>query len=177
MSNINSPKTVITSKFRPEDLEYMQQAVEEGSTGVRVGDGGPFGAVVVNSTTGQVIARNHNRVLSSNDPTAHAEISAIREACSKLGRFSLHDCVLYSSCEPCPMCLSAIIWAKIPKCYFAATADDAANVGFDDRFLYDFIRGKPTDEKCSFVHVPHSESDKPFQVYTKALSENKSGRY
>ena len=75
------------------------------------------------------------------------------------------------------MCFSAIIWAKIPKCYFSATADDAANVGFDDRFLYELIQGKPAEQKCDFIHLPNPESDKPFNIYSQALSENKSGRY
>lgn len=147
--------------------------------GVQSGDGGPFGAVIVNTVTNEVLSQNHNRVLSTNDPTAHAEVCAIREACSKLGRFSLHDCVIYSSCEPCPMCLSAIIWAKMPKCYYSATADDAAAVGFDDRFIYDFIQGRKTEQtsKYSFGHMPQENSVKPFKIYSKLLSENKSGEY
>lgn len=116
-------------------------------------------------------------MLQTNDPTAHAEIVAIRDACAKLGRFSLHDCVLYSSCEPCPMCFSAIHWAKLPSCIYSASADDAAAVGFDDRDLYDRLQGKPTEHKCDIVRKQHIDSKKPFTLYKQALEQNQSGRY
>lgn len=143
--------------------------------GVSTGEGGPFGAVIAQN--GNIISRGHNRVLQTNDPTAHAEVVAIRDACSKLGRFSLHDCVIYSTCEPCPMCFSAIHWAKLPRCYFSATADDAAQVGFDDRFLYDKIKGKDVDTKCHIVRMACEHSEQPFTEYRKALERNESGRY
>lgn len=116
-------------------------------------------------------------MLQTNDPTAHAEMVAIRRASEKLGRFSLHDCVIYASCQPCPMCLSAIIWAKIPKCFYSSSPDDAAAVGFDDRFLYDFIRGKPVPEKCTLVQISHSDSNQPFDIYSRALKSNKTSLY
>lgn len=143
--------------------------------GVKSGEGGPFGAVVVRD--GEVISHGHNRVLHTNDPTAHAEVVAIREACTKLGTWSLHDCVLYSSCEPCPMCFSAIHWAKIPKCFYSATADDAADVGFDDKFLYDAIKGTADVTKCKIVHAPHHNSSSPFETYSEMLKQGKSQLY
>jgi guanine deaminase len=139
----------------------MKTAVEEANSGVAAGHGGPFGAVIVRG--GEIIARDHNRVLLTNDPTMHAEVAAIRGAAALLGRFSLHDCEIYSTCMPCPMCLGAIMWAKIPKLYYGLSAADAAEIGFDDDYIYDFIRrriraevpaaspsGSPLDN-CGFV--------------------------
>jgi guanine deaminase len=104
------------------------------------GHGGPFGALIV--SRGTVIARAHNEVLTSNDPTAHAEVLAIRRASAHLGRFDLSDCEIYSSCEPCPMCFAAVHWAKIRSLYFACTRKDAAEIGFDDDYIYRVIRGE-----------------------------------
>jgi guanine deaminase len=168
------------------DAQLMQLALQEARNGVLSGEGGPFGAVVARS--GVVIARGHNRVLQTNDPTAHAEVVAIRDACAKLGRFSLHDCVLYSSCQPCPMCFAAVHWAKLPACFYAATADDAAAVGFDDRFLYDAIQGKAVEDKCIVQQLPVGDGDSadggeclkpltPFQVYEKMLAGGQSSLY
>ena len=112
----------------------MQKAIRVSQQMMRAGKGGPFGAVVVRN--GKVIATGHNQVTSTNDPTAHAEIVAIREACRRLKTFELKDCELYTSCEPCPMCLSAIYWAHLKKIYFANTRQDAAQIGFDDDFIY-----------------------------------------
>ena len=100
--------------------------------------GGPFGAVIVQS--GKIIAEGFNQVTAKNDPTAHAEVMAIRQACAKLGVFELKDCELYTSCEPCPMCLGAIYWARLARLYFANTAEDAAKIGFDDSFIYNELR-------------------------------------
>lgn len=117
-------------------------------------------------------------MLETNDPTAHAEVVAIRNAASKLQRFSLHDCVLYSSCHPCPMCLSAIIWAKIPRCFYSSTTDDAAAAGFDDRMLYSFIQGdKQVAHRCDLKHLPHPSSAKPFTLFAEALRDKKSSLY
>lgn len=146
-------------------------------TGVMTGHGGPFGAVIVEANTGKIIARGCNKVLLTKDPTAHAEVVAIREACAKLNRFSLHDCVIYASCQPCPMCLSAIVWAKLPHCIYSALPDDAAQAGFDDRFLYDYIQGKTVTQKLILTHAPHPQSGKPFAAYSDALRQNRSGRY
>lgn len=117
----------------------MALAVEEARRGVEAGHGGPFGAVIVRN--GEVVARAHNTVLLTKDPTAHAEINAIREASQRLGRFDLGDCVLFTTCEPCPMCLSAILWARIPEVYEGATRRDAAEAGFDDEAFYTHIQG------------------------------------
>lgn len=116
--------------------KYMEMAIELSKKSVERG-GGPFGAVIVKD--GKIIATGHNCVTLHNDPTAHAEVSAIREACSKTGSFKLEGCQIYSSCEPCPMCLSAIYWAGIEKIYYANTREDAKNIGFDDSFIYDQI--------------------------------------
>ena len=120
--------------------KYMQKAKENAEKGISNKEGGPFGAVVVNSN-GEIIANGNNKVLKDKDPTAHAEIVAIREACRILNTNDLSDCTLYTSCEPCPMCLSAIIWANIKKVYFACTKKDAANIGFRDDDIYEYIKG------------------------------------
>lgn len=119
--------------------KFMKKAVKEALKGVNSNEGGPFGAVIVKD--GKVIAKGHNMVLKTNDPTAHAEIVAIRKASKKLKRFDLSDCEIYTSCEPCPMCLSAIYWAKIRKVYYGCTKEDAAGIGFDDKMIYDIIQG------------------------------------
>ena len=112
----------------------MREAIKLAEDGMRSGRGGPFGCVIVRA--GQVIGRGHNRVTSTNDPTAHAEVVAIRDACASLETFQLTDCELYTSCEPCPMCLSAIYWARLPTVYYGNTRQDAAAIGFDDDFIY-----------------------------------------
>jgi guanine deaminase len=116
---------------------FMQEAIQLAEDGMRAGRGGPFGCVVVRQ--GKIVARGSNRVTSTNDPTAHAEVTAIREACHDLGTFQLTDCELYTSCEPCPMCLAAIYWARIPVVYYGNTRADAAAIGFDDDFIYQQI--------------------------------------
>lgn len=115
--------------------EFMQMAIDLAVTNVETGRGGPFGAVIVRS--GEVVATGVNRVTAMNDPTAHAEVTAIREACRVLETFQLTGCSVYTSCEPCPMCLAAIYWARCEAIYFGATAGDAAGAGFDDAFLYE----------------------------------------
>lgn len=120
--------------------EFMREAIEEGRRGMTAGDGGPFGALIVSRSA--IVARGHNEVLSTNDPTAHAEILAIRRASAALGRFDLSDCEIYSSCEPCPMCFAAIHWAKIRRLYYACTHIDAGKIGFDDEYIYRVIRGE-----------------------------------
>lgn len=115
----------------------MERALHEALLGMDTGDGGPFGAVIVQGD--RIIASAHNMVLSSHDPTAHAEITAIRKASSVLGTHDLSGCVLYTSCYPCPMCMGAIFWARIDRVYFASSMDDAAEGGFDDRIFYEII--------------------------------------
>jgi tRNA(Arg) A34 adenosine deaminase TadA len=114
--------------------EFMRAAIRLSRAKMRANCGGPFGAVVARE--GKIIARGWNRVTSANDPTAHAEVTAIRAACKQLKRFHLGDCELYTSCEPCPMCLAAIYWARLPAVYYANTRRDAARVQFDDAWLY-----------------------------------------
>lgn len=116
---------------------FMREAIKLSIDSMRAGNGGPFGAVIVKD--GKVIARGFNKVTSTNDPTAHAEVVAIREACKVLGTFQLSGCEIYTSCEPCPMCLGAIYWARPEKMYFANTKSDAAAIGFDDQFIYNEI--------------------------------------
>ena len=121
--------------------EFMKRAIALALENVRSGSGGPFAALVVRE--GQVIAEGTNRVTLSSDPTAHAEVVAIREACRVLGDFQLTGCDLYTTCEPCPMCLGAIYWARPTRVFYAATAADAAGAGFDDAFIYDELKIAP----------------------------------
>lgn len=120
--------------------EYMKKAKENAEKGITNNEGGPFGAVIVDGN-GNIIANGNNKVLKDKDPTAHAEIVAIREACNFLNTYDLSNCTLYTSCEPCPMCLSAIIWANIKNVYYACTKKDAASIGFRDDDIYEFIKG------------------------------------
>lgn len=119
--------------------EFMQLAIDAAKEGMRKNQGGPFGAVIVRG--GEVISVAHNEVIGTNDPTAHAEIVAIRRATEKLGRFNISDCEIYSTCEPCPMCLAAIHWAGIRKLYFGADRHDSTIGGFDDEFIYQLMDG------------------------------------
>lgn len=119
------------------DLQFMRRAIELAQNGLNSNEGGPFGCVVVKN--GEIVGEGNNCVTSTNDPTAHAEVVAIRNACQTLNSFQLEDCVVYTSCEPCPMCLGAIYWARPKQIFFACTREDAANVGFDDDFIYDEI--------------------------------------
>jgi tRNA(Arg) A34 adenosine deaminase TadA len=122
--------------------EFLRQAIRLSREKMEANQGGPFGAVVVRDS--QIIGTGWNRVTSTNDPTAHAEVEAIRDACRRLNTFSLEGCELYSSCEPCPLCLAAVYWSRLDRVYYAATCDDAAIAGFDDRSFYDELR-KPAN--------------------------------
>lgn len=117
---------------------YIKIANEEALNGALANAGGPFGAVITKD--GKVLSRGHNEVLKTNDPTAHAEMVAIRRAAQALGSYDLSGCEIYSSCEPCPMCLAAIYWSRIPTVYFGCTKEDAAAIGFDDKAIYDYIK-------------------------------------
>lgn len=140
--------------------EYMQKAIEKSRENLSGGAGGPFGAVIVRG--GEIIAAAHNRVLETNDPTMHAEIAAIRMACAKLGTFDLSDCVLYTSCEPCPMCLSAMMWAKIRTFYYGCTREDAAGIGFDDKAMYDYLAG---DQNAMDIHAERMNHEEAVRVF------------
>ncbi|HAN40110.1 MAG TPA: tRNA-specific adenosine deaminase [Chitinophagaceae bacterium] len=116
------------------EKKFIRVAIAEAKKGMERNDGGPFGCIIVQGDT--IVGRGNNRVTSSNDPTAHAEVVAIRDACNNLSTFQLSDCELYTSCEPCPMCLGAIYWARPKKVYYACTKQDAADADFDDSFIY-----------------------------------------
>ena len=125
--------------------------------------GGPFGAVIVRN--GQVIATGVNRVTANNDPTAHAEVSAIRTACAQLGTFHLQDCVIYTSCEPCPMCLSAIYWSGITRIYYGNTAQDADNIGFSDKFIYDELATPMSQRSIPVQNIMRDEALSAFRAW------------
>ena len=144
------------------DKRFMEMAIKLATESVENG-GGPFGAVVVKN--GEIIAARANSVTLDNDPTAHAEVAAIREACSKLNTFSLEGCEIYASCEPCPMCLGAIYWAGIERIYYAATREDAANVGFDDSMIYDQITLHPMDRSIQGVRLECDTQRTPFEYW------------
>lgn len=142
---------------------FMREAIKEAEAGMRTGRGGPFGCVIVHR--GEVIARGNNRVTSTNDPTAHAEITAIREACARLQRYSLEECELYTSCEPCPMCLAAVYWARIPTLYYGNTRSDAAAIGFDDDFIYEQIPLPPEKRSVAMKPLLRDEAQQAFREW------------
>ena len=146
--------------MRNED--FMRQAIELAVENIKNG-GGPFGAVIVKD--GAVVATGANRVTANNDPTAHAEVCAIRAACTKLGTFDLSGCVIYTSCEPCPMCLGAIYWAHIDKIYYGANQLDAASVDFDDSFIYRELELTPDKRNKPVENILHDEAQAPFRAW------------
>ncbi len=143
-------------------MNYMQMAIDLAIENVANG-GGPFGAVIVRN--GEVVATGVNRVTANSDPTAHAEVSAIRSACQKLGTFLLDGCEIYSSCEPCPMCLGAIYWAHIERLYYGANKQDAADAGFDDSFIYHELAIRPADRRLKMRVLMAGEAQTVFQVW------------
>ena len=143
--------------------KFMRAAVKLAEEGMASDRGGPFGCVIVRR--GEIVARGNNRVTSTNDPTAHAEVTAIREACRDLGTFQLTDCELYTSCEPCPMCLAAIYWARIPTVYYGNTRGDAAAIGFDDDFIYQQIPLPPEQRTISMKPLLRDEAQTTFQAW------------
>lgn len=138
----------------------MHLAVEESLQGMYQGHGGPFGCVIVLGD--EVIGRGHNMVLATNDPTAHAEVVAIRDACTRLGSFQLTGCEVYCSCEPCPMCFGALYWARPDKIYYSNTKADAAAIGFDDQFIYNQLQLTASRQKIPMYVIP---SDEALQVF------------
>lgn len=141
----------------------MARAIQLSLQNVHSGCGGPFGAVIVRD--GKVIAEGVNQVAARNDPTAHAEVLAIREACAKLGNFDLSACELYTSCEPCPMCLGAIYWARLARLYYANTASDAAHIGFDDSFIYDELKVPQAARRIPAVQLMREEALAAFHAW------------
>lgn len=142
---------------------FMARAIELSVENVRTGRGGPFGSVIVRN--GSVIAEGTNRVTATNDPTAHAEIVAIRAACEKLGAFELKGCEIYASCEPCPMCLGAIYWARLDRIYFAGTAADASDAGFDDSFIYREITQPQQQRTIAMVPLMREQALEAFRLW------------
>lgn len=147
----------------PANEAFLKRAIELAARNVHQG-GGPFAALVVRD--GQVIAEGVNRVTSTNDPTAHAEVNAIRAACQALGHFQLEGCEIYSSCEPCPMCLGAIYWARPARVYFAATAEDAARAGFDDSYIYRQLSVPCSERGIPMTRVEVPGAGEPFEQWS-----------
>lgn len=152
-----------TNHSSNDELKFMKHAIELSHQHMQMGHGGPFGAVIVKD--GQVIAEGWNQVTSANDPTAHAEVTAIRKAAEKLKNFDLAGTEIYTSCEPCPMCLAAIYWARIDKIYYANTRQDAAQINFDDDFLYQEIPKPIEQRKIPTEQVGHQEALAVFKMW------------
>jgi tRNA(Arg) A34 adenosine deaminase TadA len=149
--------------------EFMRAAIDEGRKGMNANEGGPFGAVIVKD--GQIIGRGHNQVLLLNDPTAHAEVMAIRDACKTLKDFQITNCELYTSCEPCPMCLGAIYWARPKTVYFACTRADAAAIEFDDDFIYQQVPLPTTERSIPFKELLREEALGLFKQWSDKMDK------
>ena len=146
--------------------EFMKKAKEMADKGMQNKEGGPFGAVIVDKNN-KIIAYGNNKVLKNNDPTAHAEITAIREACKKLNTYDLSEYTLYTSCEPCPMCLSAIIWANIKNVYYGCTKKDAGEIGFRDDMIYEYLKGK----NKSLINLKEIDREECLELFKKYKEE------
>ena len=155
--------------MQTDHQHFMQRAIELSKSNVLSNNGGPFGAVVVKD--GKIIGEGVNCVTSINDPTAHAEVQAIRNACKNLHNFDLSGAVIYTSCEPCPMCLSAIYWARIDKIYFGNNRVDAAKIQFDDDLIYTEIPKDPQQRKIPAVELLRSEALKVFDLWNQSTSK------
>ena len=153
-----------------EKNKFMLKAIELSIKSAET-IGGPFGCVIVKEN--KIISEGSNKVTSTNDPTAHGEIVAIREACLKLNAFNLSGCELYSTCEPCPMCLSAIYWSHIDKIFYANTRDDAKNIDFDDSFIYSEINKKIEDRKIQMIQMHRDEALKAFKIWDEKVDKIK----
>ena len=150
--------------------EFMKRAIQLSIDSVKNG-GGPFGAVIVKSD--KIIAEGSNKVTSTNDPTAHGEIVAIREACKKLNNFSLNGCKIFSTAEPCPMCLSAIYWARINEIYYANTRDDARKIDFDDSLIYLELQKNIDKRKIPMTQMMRDEALKAFELWNNKIDKVK----
>lgn len=144
---------------------FMKEAIDMAVENVYSGKGGPFAAIVVKD--GQVVGRGTNRVTTANDPTSHAEINAIRDACAQLGHFQLDGCIIYTTCEPCPMCMGAIYWARPAKVVYAASRRQAQDAGFDDEYIYDQIALDPDQRSLEMVHDDGDDARRPFEAWSK----------
>ncbi len=145
--------------------QFMKEAVDLAIKGMEKNEGGPFGCIIVKD--GKIVGRGNNKVTSTNDPTAHAEITAIRDACKNLNSFQLDGCIVYTSCEPCPMCLGAIYWARPEKVFFGSNKKDAADVGFDDDFIYKEIDLDYDKRSIPFEQINREEAIKAFQIWNE----------
>lgn len=143
--------------------EFMKRAVDLARKNLKTGSGGPFGCVIVKNN--QIIGEGWNRVIEENDPTSHAEMNAIRNACKNLNSFQLIDCEIYTSCEPCPMCLGAIYWARPSKVYFAANRKEAADIGFDDEYIYKEFELPLPERQIKLEHIKSEEMDAIFEEW------------
>lgn len=158
--------------MRTEDIHFLRKAIDLALEGMRNNTGGPFGAVVVKN--GQIIGAGSNKVTSSNDPTAHAEVVAIRNACQQLQDYQLTDCTIYSSCEPCPMCLGAIYWARPARIVFAASHSDAAHIaGFDDSLIYRELALPYDDRAIETLQILKEEGKLPFQEWAAKVDKKR----
>lgn len=146
-----------------KDKKFLERAIELARQGMKSGQGGPFGCVIVQGEL--VVGEGNNQVTSTNDPTAHAEVVAIRQACEKLGTWQLSDCDIYTSCEPCPMCLGAIYWARPRRVVYANTREEAAAIEFDDALIYEQINTKLADRIIPFIHEPHPAAQALFEEW------------
>jgi guanine deaminase len=146
---------------------YINRCLELAKKNVSSGDGGPFAAVIVRD--GQIISEACNSVLNDKDPSAHAEVNAIRKACQKVGDYHLHGCTIYSSCEPCPMCLGAIYWSRAEAIYFAATRKEAANAGFNDNFIYKELDKKKSKRSITTRRIKVEGAIEPFQAWLEKV--------
>lgn len=160
-------KLIYSQSVTPEQMEREQKfilaAIELSREGMKSNDGGPFGCVIVKGD--EIVGRGNNRVTSTNDPTAHAEVVAIRDACKHLGTFQLDDCEIYTSCEPCPMCMGAIYWARPKKVYYANTRSDAAAIGFDDSLIYGELILPLNQRKIAIECIGRDEAIKVFEEW------------
>lgn len=145
------------------ELRFMQEAIRLSRAGINKNLGGPFGCIIVKGD--EIIGRGWNRVTSTNDPTAHAEIVAIRNACEKLQSFQLTDCEIYTSCEPCPMCMAAIYWARPSKVYYGNTREDAASIGFDDSFIYTELTCSMNERQIKMISLGEKEAYEVFEEW------------
>ena len=148
--------------------EFMKRAIELSIESVNKG-GGPFGSVIIKDN--KIISEGYNKVTTNNDPTAHGEIVAIREACKKLKNFNLSDCELYSTCEPCPMCLSAIYWSRINKIYYANTREDARKIDFDDSLIYSELQKNINKRKIQMIQMMRNEALEAFELWDKKIDK------
>jgi guanine deaminase len=161
----------MNNMLTPDEFLFLQRAIALSKLGMEHGEGGPFGCVIVRGN--EIVGEGNNKVTSSNDPTAHAEIVAIRQACNKLNTYQLDDCDIYTSCEPCPMCLGAIYWARPRRVIYANTREEAAAIDFDDDFIYNEINASMPDRRIPFIHIPDRVAKEVFTAWKNWAGKKK----